>query len=70
MFFAILCYNVTHPGSILVGPEAELPGLWSMLKEKMCCGQRHRTGKVIVDDYGQELIGKYEVLGDSRAPSR
>ncbi|KAH9210442.1 RTA-like protein [Leptodontidium sp. 2 PMI_412] len=33
MFFAILCYNLTHPGNILIGPEAELPGLWGMFKE-------------------------------------
>jgi hypothetical protein len=70
MFLAILCYNVTHPGSILVGPEAALPGLWGMVKERMCCGMRRRNGKMVVDDDGHELISKYAVLGDDNAPSR
>lgn len=38
MLFAILAFNIIHPGSILVGPESEMPGLRTTLKG--CCGKR------------------------------
>lgn len=54
MVFAILVFNVTHPGSILVGPDCELPGL----KETLW---RMRGKKVVTED-GQELVSKDAML--------
>lgn len=27
MLPAVLCFNIVHPGSVLIGPESELPGI-------------------------------------------
>lgn len=32
MFFAILTFVIVHPGSVLVGPEAQMPGFFITLK--------------------------------------
>lgn len=57
MVFAILVWNNTHPGSILIGPESELPGL----KETFL---RRRARKVMSED-GEELVSKYAMLEES-----
>jgi hypothetical protein len=70
MVFAILCYNITHPGTILKGPEAELPSLWGMAREKLCCGRRGKRGNILGDEDGEELVSKYAMLNDGKAPPR
>ncbi|KAJ7116634.1 hypothetical protein C8R44DRAFT_879994 [Mycena epipterygia] len=37
MLFALAALNVVHPGSVLVGPDAEMPGLKNVL-----CGRRRK----------------------------
>ncbi|KAK6369813.1 uncharacterized protein PV06_01842 [Exophiala oligosperma] len=34
MVLALLCFNIKHPGSVLVGPESELPGLMATVKAR------------------------------------
>lgn len=68
MSFAIVLFNVTHPGTILKGPEAELPGLWVMVRERVWGGRRRRGG--IIDGYHEMLVRKYEELGDHQEPPR
>lgn len=68
MVFAILCYNITHPGTILIGSEAELPSLWGMISGKLCCGRRRKMGKLLVGEDGEELVSKYAMLDDGKAP--
>jgi len=63
MFLAILVFNVNHPGKILVGPGAELPGLWKMVKRLF---RKGRGNKTVVDDDGEELISEYAKLGKGR----
>lgn len=55
MIFAIFVFNVTHPGSILLGPDSELPSL----KETLW---RRKRGKKILSEDGEELISKYSML--------
>jgi hypothetical protein len=59
MCLAILCYNITHPGTILQGPEAQLPTIRSLVFKK----RRARKAQVglSVED-GEELAGKYVEL--------
>ncbi|KAE8447874.1 hypothetical protein EG329_010103 [Mollisiaceae sp. DMI_Dod_QoI] len=59
MIFAILCFNVNHPGRILVGPRSELPGL----RETFWKGRGRKGRKMTVGEDGEELVGKYEMLG-------
>ena len=54
MFLAIFVFNITHPGSILIGRESELPSL----KETL----RKRRGKTLVSEDGEELVSKYVPL--------
>ena len=55
MFFAIFVFNITHPGSILIGRESELPSLKETLWKK-------RRGKKLVSEDGEELVSKYARL--------
>ena len=55
MVLAILVWNITHPGTILVGPESELPGL----KETLL---RLWRGRKVVTEDGEELVSKYAML--------
>ena len=32
MVLAVLSFNIVHPGSFLVGPDSELPGLIATIK--------------------------------------
>jgi hypothetical protein len=65
MFLAIFVFNVVHPGTVLVGKGSELPGVWRTI-----FGWKGRRGKERIagrdhdeDGDGQELVGRYEVLG-------
>lgn len=29
MLFAISIFNIVHPGSVMAGPESEMPGFWT-----------------------------------------
>jgi hypothetical protein len=63
MCLAILCYNVTHPGTVLQGPEARLPTIRSLVFKK------RRGGKQQVgsgDKGGVEMGSNYVELGRSR----
>ncbi|KAJ7242162.1 RTA1 like protein-domain-containing protein [Mycena haematopus] len=53
MLFALAAMNVVHPGSVLVGPDADMPGLKTLL-----CGRRRRQ------DVGMEWNGT-EVKNDA-----
>ena len=55
MFLAIFVFNITHPGSILIGRESELPSLRETLWGK-------RKGKKLLSENGEELVGNYEPL--------
>ncbi|KAF8194801.1 RTA1 like protein-domain-containing protein [Mycena galopus ATCC 62051] len=52
MLFALAAMNVVHPGSVLVGPDADMPGLKTML-----CGWR-RTPKGRMGWDGMEVKNK------------
>ncbi|CZR56476.1 related to RTA1-involved in 7-aminocholesterol resistance [Phialocephala subalpina] len=60
MFFAIMCFNVNHPGRVLVGPESELPGLRETFWKKGRGGRRGKKG--VSDESGEGLVGKYEMI--------
>lgn len=46
MSLTILLFNITHPGTILIGPESEMPGFFSTLK-----ALRHRrSGRRLLQD--------------------
>jgi hypothetical protein len=32
MFLSILCFNVIHPGTVLIGPDSEMPGFYATIK--------------------------------------
>jgi hypothetical protein len=46
MLFAPAAMNIVHPGSVLVGPDAEMPGLKALL-----CGRRRKQ------NFGREWNG-------------
>jgi len=54
MFLAILSFAVIHPGRYLVGPESELPGLWSTLR--VMCGARRKKDAVKSSGSEVELL--------------
>ena len=68
MFCAILVFNLSHPGRILVGPEAELPSLKETILGRWRKSNRGR--RMLVAEDGQELVSKYAMLGDGRDVSR
>ncbi|RDW73413.1 hypothetical protein BP6252_07320 [Coleophoma cylindrospora] len=53
MFLAILSLNITHPGTILVGVESEMPGFFATLKAMY---PRKSFVKVGSGNDGQELL--------------
>lgn len=46
MSLTILSFNITHPGTILTGPDSEMPGFFSTLKAL----RRGRSGKLLLQD--------------------
>ncbi|KAG9504856.1 hypothetical protein J7337_004835 [Fusarium musae] len=59
MFLALLAFNVIHPGRIMTGPNSDMPGLFSFIKNKI----RGRKGKQLLDDRSDsdvELNTRYE----------
>jgi len=58
MCLAILCYNITHPGTILQGPEAQLPAIRSLIFKK----RRAKAKVAMGNEDGEELVGNYVVL--------
>ncbi|KAF5677546.1 RTA1-like protein [Fusarium heterosporum] len=46
MFLALLAFNIVHPGRIMTGPHSDMPGLFSLIKNKF----RGRKGKKLLDD--------------------
>ncbi|KAJ4269813.1 hypothetical protein NW762_001482 [Fusarium torreyae] len=59
MFLALLAFNVVHPGRIMTGPNSEMPGLFSLIKDKF----RGRKGKQLLDDRSEsdvEMNRRYE----------
>ncbi|PMD21554.1 hypothetical protein NA56DRAFT_571735 [Hyaloscypha hepaticicola] len=59
MCFAILCYNITHPGTVLQGLEAKLPTIRSLLFRKRGARKAHEELK---GEDEVELVGKYVKL--------
>ncbi|EQB56579.1 RTA1 domain-containing protein [Colletotrichum gloeosporioides Cg-14] len=60
MVLAIAVFNVVHPGAIMDGPGAEMPGLVATIKEAF----RKKTGRVPLKDFGEEQ----ELTGRSPSP--
>ncbi|CAM1511944.1 Fc.00g094570.m01.CDS01 [Cosmosporella sp. VM-42] len=52
MFFAIMAFNLVHPGRIMTGPESEMPGLFSTLKAKF---SRRKHQKLMDDASSEEM---------------
>ena len=48
MVLAILSFNIVHPGSVLLGPESELPGFLPSLKS--ACGKRKEKEYIEMSD--------------------
>lgn len=46
MFLALLVFNFVHPGRIMTGPHSDMPGLFSMIKNKLS----KNKGKELLDD--------------------
>ncbi|KAI8679366.1 hypothetical protein NCS57_00214600 [Fusarium keratoplasticum] len=46
MFLALLVFNFVHPGRIMTGPHSDMPGLFSMIKNKLS----RNKGKELLDD--------------------
>ncbi|KAH8591527.1 RTA1 domain-containing protein [Bisporella sp. PMI_857] len=61
MFMAIMAFNIIHPGNVLRGPDAKLPGLWAMVRRK------GKKGGAKGDD-GEKLVPKYTSLDDKALP--
>jgi hypothetical protein len=59
MCFAILCYNITHPGTILQGPEAQLPTIRSLVFRKR---SGRNMGGLAGGEDGVELVSEYVEL--------
>ncbi|KAJ9156525.1 RTA1 domain-containing protein [Pleurostoma richardsiae] len=53
MFFAILSFNITHPGRVLVGPEAEMPGFIATVKGLLRQAKTRQDWKEV--DSGDEM---------------
>ncbi|KAM0442755.1 hypothetical protein ACHAQK_003810 [Fusarium lateritium] len=70
MFFALLAFNIVHPGRVMTGPNSEMPGLFSLIKSKF----RGRKGNQLLDDESDvEMKTRYEptrVAGYQAEPSR
>ena len=47
MFFAIVVFNITHPSSIMKGPDAQLPGIRALMK---------RRSRKMGSEGGEELL--------------
>src|ERR1039457_3888050 len=54
MCLAILCFNITHPGTLLRGPEAQLPSVRSI-------NFRRKRKEVVVSEVEGEAV-RYELL--------
>lgn len=61
MCLAILCYNVTHPGTVLQGPEARLPTIRSLVFKKRR-GRKQQAGSG--GKGGVEMGSNYVELGE------
>lgn len=46
MFVALAAFNVVHPARVMTGPEAEMPGLFATIKQKI----RGRKHEKLVDE--------------------
>jgi hypothetical protein len=63
MIFAIMAYNIVHPGPIIHGPGSEMPGLWAMLKNMWTMRKGNPKKEILLDDTKErELDGRYEML--------
>ncbi|KAF5589150.1 RTA1-like protein [Fusarium pseudocircinatum] len=59
MFLALLAFNLVHPGRVMTGPNSDMPGLFSFIKNKI----RGRKGKQLLEDPSDsdvELNTRYE----------
>lgn len=58
MFLALLAFAVVHPGSILVGPEAEMPGFFATLKGMFRRKNNKRSWKEVSDGEETEMVSR------------
>ncbi|KAF5018662.1 hypothetical protein F66182_9337 [Fusarium sp. NRRL 66182] len=59
MFLALLAFNIIHPGRIMTGPDSDMPGVFSWIKNKF----RGRKGNQLLDnrsDSDVEMNSGYE----------
>jgi hypothetical protein len=63
MCLAILCYNITHPGTVLRGPEAALPTIRSLVFKKRRA-RKSKSGSGV--EGGVEMGNKYVELGEEQ----
>ncbi len=61
MCFAILCYNITHPGTVLQGLEAKLPTIRSLIFKTRGARKAHEGLK---GEDEVELVSRYVKLRD------
>jgi hypothetical protein len=71
MFLAILSSNIVHPGSVLIGPDSEMPSLKQTLfkrKAKVVLVKNVEEDGLVLMDRDQKLGGsipRYSKLADS-----
>ena len=60
MFLAIAVFTIVHPGKVLIGPDAEMPGVWRTIRGAGRKGKNRGRGKAdmlkIPDEEGEELV--------------
>jgi len=61
MFLALLSFCLVHPGKVLVGPEAEMPGLWRMIKGRFRKNKDTRKEYIEMSMSENESIGRTEL---------
>jgi len=55
MFFAILAFNTIHPGRVIVAsPGSEMPGIFSLFREKISSRRGRKGAHRLSDDSGDE----------------
>lgn len=64
MFFAIAIFLVVHPGRVLKGHGAEMPGLWATFKGRKEKAARNKERR-IVDEEEYELVSKNKISGET-----
>lgn len=65
-FLAMFCYNIVHPGTVLIGKESELPSLKAVVWDSWIKKRDIRPRKLMVEEDGEYLAGSYTALPDDK----